>query len=209
MLWFTYSRSTFTMSHWCNTVFSWLTHCCRVCHTTRRRQVEEVHGKDFKFVSIDEFEELIKIGCFLQTNMYNGQWYGLSSDSIEAVAGEGLAAVVNMELEVSGSTNKYTWPWFDRFAKLLVHISQCIETNSLSLGSFSAHILFFEGSADTEEDAFRTKVCADTANESRSSRKKTSVSWYVLRWAHCRYPQENRLVHRLQSRAPWLLRLYD
>lgn len=33
--------------------------------------------------------------------MYNGQWYGLSIDSIEAVAAEGLATVVNMELEVS------------------------------------------------------------------------------------------------------------
>lgn len=52
-------------------------------------------------MSIDEFEELIKLGCFVQTNMYNGQWYGLSSDSIEAVAAEGLASVVNMELEVS------------------------------------------------------------------------------------------------------------
>ena len=37
----------------------------------------------------------------MQTNMYNGQWYGLSNDSIEAVAAEGLAAVVNMELEVT------------------------------------------------------------------------------------------------------------
>lgn len=71
-----------------------------VCHTTRKRQAEEIHGKDYKFVSIEEFEELIKLGCFIQTNMYNAQWYGLSMDSIESIAAEGLATVVNMELEV-------------------------------------------------------------------------------------------------------------
>ena len=76
----------------------------RVCHTTRKRQPEEIHGKDYKFVTIDEFEELIKLGCFVQTNMYNGQWYGLSNDSIEAVAAEGLASVVNMELEASDNS---------------------------------------------------------------------------------------------------------
>lgn len=71
-----------------------------------------MHGKDYKFVSIDEFEELIKLGCFVQTNMYNGQWYGLSNDSIENVAAEGLASVVNMELEVSGGecVSRYLWP---------------------------------------------------------------------------------------------------
>lgn len=44
---------------------------------------------------------MIKLGCFVETNMFNGQWYGLSIDSIESVAAEGLATVVNMELEVS------------------------------------------------------------------------------------------------------------
>lgn len=78
----------------------------RVCHTTRKRQPDETHGKDYKFCNIDEFEELIKMGCFVETNMYNGQWYGLSTDSIEAVAAEGLATVVNLELEVCG----LLWP---------------------------------------------------------------------------------------------------
>ena len=80
-----------------------------MCHTTRRRQPEEIHGKDYNFVSIDEFEELIKLGCFVQTNMYNGQWYGLSIDSIEAVAAEGLATVVNMELEVCQCHKPRAW----------------------------------------------------------------------------------------------------
>lgn len=73
---------------------------CRVSHTTRKRRTDEIHGKDYKFCNIDEFEELIKLGCFVETNMYNGQWYGISMDSIEAVAAEGLATVINLELEV-------------------------------------------------------------------------------------------------------------
>ena len=41
--------------------------------------------------------------------MYNGQWYGLSIDSIEAVAAEGLATVVNMELEVCQCHKPRAW----------------------------------------------------------------------------------------------------
>lgn len=39
-------------------------------------------------------------GQFIQTMQYGGHWYGLSRESIERVAREGLACCVHMELEV-------------------------------------------------------------------------------------------------------------
>lgn len=39
-------------------------------------------------------------GKFLQTTAHNGQLYGLTRDSIETVARDGLACVTHMELEV-------------------------------------------------------------------------------------------------------------
>lgn len=72
----------------------------RVSHTTRKPYAEETDGKDYNFVSIDQFENEVKMGKFLQTYSYSGNLYGLTVDSVEAVAREGLACVLHMELEV-------------------------------------------------------------------------------------------------------------
>ncbi|XP_052213909.1 leucine-rich repeat and guanylate kinase domain-containing protein-like [Dreissena polymorpha] len=70
-----------------------------ISHTTRKPHKEETAGKDYHFVTEEKFEMDIKMGQFIQTYQYNGQWYGLQMESIESVAREGLACVVHMELE--------------------------------------------------------------------------------------------------------------
>ena len=128
--------------------------CSSISHTTRPAIGEEINGRDYNFVSLDEFENEIKAVCyacsshvsikyfshlllhvlhaggiiqlvfvlytprhiklhldefiyspcccqgkFLQTYAYHGELFGLTIDSIEGVAKEGLACVVHMELE--------------------------------------------------------------------------------------------------------------
>ncbi len=51
-------------------------------------------------MTIDQFENDVKMGKFVQTYSYHGNLYGLTIDSVESVAREGLAGVVHMELEV-------------------------------------------------------------------------------------------------------------
>ncbi|XP_033744954.1 leucine-rich repeat and guanylate kinase domain-containing protein-like [Pecten maximus] len=70
-----------------------------VSHTTRKKQPDETDGVDYHFVTLEKFEMDIKMGQFLQTYQYHGDWYGLQMESIESVAREGLACVVHMELE--------------------------------------------------------------------------------------------------------------
>ncbi|KAL3852031.1 hypothetical protein ACJMK2_015742 [Sinanodonta woodiana] len=70
-----------------------------ISHTTRRPFQEEIPGKDYHFVTLEKFEMDIKMGQFIQTYQYNGNWYGLQMESIESVAREGLACVIHMELE--------------------------------------------------------------------------------------------------------------
>ncbi|XP_074644110.1 leucine-rich repeat and guanylate kinase domain-containing protein-like isoform X2 [Tubulanus polymorphus] len=70
-----------------------------VTHTTRRPYPGETTDKEYHFLSLDDFEEIIKYGRFLYTYPYLGEWYGLTIDSMENVAKEGLASVVHMELE--------------------------------------------------------------------------------------------------------------
>ncbi|KAI8508213.1 hypothetical protein Bbelb_144530 [Branchiostoma belcheri] len=70
-----------------------------ISHTTRPPKTGEEDNKDYHFVSMDRFENLIRQGKFIQTCQYAGHLYGLTMDAVEAVAKEGLACVVHMELE--------------------------------------------------------------------------------------------------------------
>ncbi|XP_061663318.1 leucine-rich repeat and guanylate kinase domain-containing protein isoform X2 [Syngnathoides biaculeatus] len=70
-----------------------------ICHTTREPYFGEENGRDYHFVSEEEFQLLEHRGAFLQTVQHGGHKYGLSRDAIEDVAREGLACCVQMELE--------------------------------------------------------------------------------------------------------------
>ncbi|XP_024861402.1 leucine-rich repeat and guanylate kinase domain-containing protein isoform X2 [Kryptolebias marmoratus] len=70
-----------------------------ICHTTRETYFGEENGIDYHFVSEDDFQNMIYMGKFIQTVQYGGHQFGLTRDAIEAVAKEGLACCVHVELE--------------------------------------------------------------------------------------------------------------
>ncbi|XP_050962941.1 leucine-rich repeat and guanylate kinase domain-containing protein [Labeo rohita] len=81
------------------------------CHTTRGPYYGEEDGSDYHFVTEEEFQNMIQMGQFVQTMQYGGHWYGLSRETIERVAREGLACCVHMELEgVYSLKNSYFEP---------------------------------------------------------------------------------------------------
>ncbi|XP_026092771.1 leucine-rich repeat and guanylate kinase domain-containing protein-like isoform X1 [Carassius auratus] len=81
------------------------------CHTTRGPYYGEEDGSDYHFVTEEEFQNMIQMGQFIQTMQYGGHWYGLSRETIERVAREGLACCVHMELEgVYSLKNSYFEP---------------------------------------------------------------------------------------------------
>ncbi|KAM6984914.1 leucine-rich repeat and guanylate kinase domain-containing protein [Aplochiton taeniatus] len=81
------------------------------CHTTRGPYFGEEDGRDYHFVTDEEFQNMIYMGKFVETMHYGGHRYGLSRSSIEEVAREGLACCVHMELEgVMSLKNTYFEP---------------------------------------------------------------------------------------------------
>ncbi|XP_026217676.1 leucine-rich repeat and guanylate kinase domain-containing protein isoform X2 [Anabas testudineus] len=70
-----------------------------ICHTTRGPYFGEENEIDYHFVSEEDFQNMIHMGKFIQTMQYGGHSFGLTRDSIEDVAREGLACCVHMELE--------------------------------------------------------------------------------------------------------------
>ncbi|XP_043944600.1 leucine-rich repeat and guanylate kinase domain-containing protein isoform X2 [Protopterus annectens] len=82
-----------------------------VSHTTRQPYLGEENGRDYHYVSPEVFEAMISLGKFIETVTYNGNYYGLSRDAVELVAGDGLACCVHMELEgVRSLKNSYFEP---------------------------------------------------------------------------------------------------
>ncbi|XP_066111364.1 leucine-rich repeat and guanylate kinase domain-containing protein-like isoform X1 [Saccopteryx bilineata] len=69
------------------------------CHTTRPPYFGEGDRVDYHFVSQDVYNEMVNMGKFILTYNYGNHSYGLSRDTIEGIARDGLASCVHMEIE--------------------------------------------------------------------------------------------------------------
>jgi len=72
-----------------------------VSMTTRPMREGEINGKDYYFVSREEFEQRIKDGKFLEYAEFVGNYYGTPIDKVEEQLDEGKEVV--LEIEVNGA----------------------------------------------------------------------------------------------------------
>nr|XP_031311250.1 leucine-rich repeat and guanylate kinase domain-containing protein isoform X1 [Camelus dromedarius] len=68
-------------------------------HTTRPPYFGEGDRVDYHFISQEVFDEMFNMGKFILTFNYGNHKYGLSRDTIEGIARDGLASCVHMEIE--------------------------------------------------------------------------------------------------------------
>ncbi|KAM5303837.1 leucine-rich repeat and guanylate kinase domain-containing protein isoform 1-T1 [Glossophaga mutica] len=69
------------------------------CHTTRPPYFGEGDRVDYHFISQEVFSEMVNMGRFILTYNYGNHSYGLNRDTIEAIARDGLASCIHMEIE--------------------------------------------------------------------------------------------------------------
>jgi guanylate kinase len=74
-----------------------------VSHTTRSPRKGETNGKEYYFVSREEFEKKNAANEFIEWNEYNGNYYGSSFDNIEKA--EKLGKDLLFDIEVNGARN--------------------------------------------------------------------------------------------------------
>jgi guanylate kinase len=72
-----------------------------VSATTREPRPGEVKGRDYHFLTPDEFESRVKAGNFLEHADYSGNRYGTLREEVERRLGEGRSVV--LEIEVQGA----------------------------------------------------------------------------------------------------------
>ena len=70
--------------------------------TIRKRRDNEVHGRDYYFISVEEFERRLADGrCLEHAKVYGGNYYGTPAEPvIEALA---AGRVVILEIEIEGT----------------------------------------------------------------------------------------------------------
>ena len=78
-----------------------------VSATTRYRREGEVHGKDYFFITKEEFESGIAEGRFLEYTIYSGNYYGTPLDYIESRMEMGVTIILDIETEGGLNVRKY------------------------------------------------------------------------------------------------------
>ena len=71
--------------------------CVSVSHTTRPPRPDEVNGINYYFISINEFEEMIKNNAFVEHAMVFDNHYGSSSQLIKENLDEGVDVILEID----------------------------------------------------------------------------------------------------------------
>jgi guanylate kinase len=74
-----------------------------ISYTTRPMRANEVDGKDYSFIGVDEFERRIANGEFLEHAKVHGNYYGTSRARVEALISEGVDVI--LEIDVQGAAD--------------------------------------------------------------------------------------------------------
>ena len=70
-----------------------------VSHTTRPRRDNEIDGKDYYFITEDEFANLIKSDQMIEYEQYGDFYYGTSKEELS-----NDSSIIILDLEVNGAT---------------------------------------------------------------------------------------------------------
>lgn len=70
-----------------------------VSMTSRAIRGQEQEGKDYFFVTKEEFEEKIKSGIFLEYAIYNDNYYGTPKDKIDQYLNKGIDVILVIDIQ--------------------------------------------------------------------------------------------------------------
>ncbi len=77
-----------------------------ISHTTRLPRKGEINGKEYYFVSREEFKRKIDAKEFVEWNEYNGNYYGSSFENIEKAEKQGKDLFFDIEVNGAGNIRK-------------------------------------------------------------------------------------------------------
>jgi guanylate kinase len=70
-----------------------------VTYKTRAPRRGEKHGRDYQFVSVDDFRELLANGALLEASQVHGDWSGTPRDQVAAALAAGDDALLRIDVQ--------------------------------------------------------------------------------------------------------------
>jgi guanylate kinase len=70
-----------------------------VTYKTRAPRHDELHGRDYQFVSVDEFRDLLARGQLLEASEVHGHWSGTPRDQVAAALSAGRDALLRIDVQ--------------------------------------------------------------------------------------------------------------
>jgi guanylate kinase len=77
-----------------------------ISHTTRKPREGEIHGKDYFFVTPDEFEQMIRDGLMAEWAKVHGNYYGTSLNFIREQMMQGFDILLDIDVQGGESIMK-------------------------------------------------------------------------------------------------------
>src|SRR3989338_4559278 len=78
-----------------------------VSHTTREKRPQEVHGRDYYFVSLTTFEDMIKGHKFVEWAKVYNNYYGTSKTVIEDHLHLGQGVILDLDTQGASNIKKH------------------------------------------------------------------------------------------------------
>lgn len=70
-----------------------------VSSTTRNPREGEVNGKDYNFVTVDEFKKMIDDKKFIEWAQFSGNYYGTTIESVNKVTHSGKTCILDIDMQ--------------------------------------------------------------------------------------------------------------
>ena len=74
--------------------------------TTRRQRVTEKHNVDYHFVSVDEFQELLRTDGLLEHANVYGNWYGVPKEPVKQSLSKGKDVIIKVDVQGAANIKK-------------------------------------------------------------------------------------------------------
>ena len=70
--------------------------------TTRQPRGEEKDGRDYHFITVEQFKDYISAGRFLEYALVHGNYYGTLSDTVRQALNEGRHVLLDIDVQGAG-----------------------------------------------------------------------------------------------------------
>jgi len=77
-----------------------------VSHTTRQMRTGEMHGKDYFFVSVDDFKQMLAEQAFLEHAQVFDNFYGTSQHSVASTLADGIDVILEIDWQGAQQVKK-------------------------------------------------------------------------------------------------------